>query len=74
MSINRQLMFNFNYFSGAAWKPTVTPLSSAAASPIPGNYTPVTKTSLAANQQPISAIGTGHNNAARPFVNGTETN
>ncbi|KAG5670723.1 hypothetical protein PVAND_000967 [Polypedilum vanderplanki] len=53
---------------GATWKPTITPLSSAAASPIPGNYTPVTKTSLAANKQPVSAIGTGHNTAARPFV------
>jgi hypothetical protein len=53
---------------GATWKPTVTPMSSAAASPIPGNFTPVTKTSLAANKQPVSAIGTGHNTAARPFV------
>lgn len=53
---------------GSTWKPTVTPLSSAAASPIPGHYTPVTKTSLAANKQPVSAIGTGHNTAARPFV------
>ncbi|KAL7022939.1 hypothetical protein ACKWTF_012432 [Chironomus riparius] len=53
---------------GATWKPTVTPISSAAASPIPGNFTPVTKTSLAANKQPVSAIGTGHNTAARPFV------
>jgi membrane-associated protease RseP (regulator of RpoE activity) len=36
---------------GATWKPSVTPV----ASPIPGNYTPVTKTSLAANKQQIPA-------------------
>lgn len=62
-----------HFSGGATWKPSVTPMSSAAASPIPGNYAPVTKTSLAANHQSISAIGTGHNSAARPFVNGPET-
>lgn len=67
------IKFLIIFSGGATWKPSVTPMSSAAASPIPGNYTPVTKTSLAANQQPISAIGTGHNSAARPFVNGPKT-
>lgn len=52
---------------GATWKPSVTPIGSAAASPIPGNYTPVTKTSLAANKQQVSNFGSGHNSAARPF-------
>lgn len=30
---------------------------------------PVTKTSLAANPQQVCNIGSGHNSAARPFVN-----
>lgn len=54
---------------GATWKPTVTPIGSAAPSPLPGNFTPVTKTSLAANKQQVSNFGSGHNSAARPFVN-----
>jgi hypothetical protein len=60
---------NFIFSGGATWKPTVTPIGSAAPSPIPGNYTPVTKTSLAANKQQVSNFGSGHNSAARPFVN-----
>lgn len=56
---------------GATWKPTVTPIGSAAPSPatLGGHITPVTKTSLAATKQQVSAIGTGHNTAAKPFVN-----
>ncbi|CRK95061.1 CLUMA_CG008541, isoform E [Clunio marinus] len=52
---------------GATWKPSVTPLSSAAPSPLPGSYAPLTKTSLAANKQPSSNFGSGHNSAAKPF-------
>lgn len=49
---------------GATWKPSITPV----ASPILGNYSPVTKTSLAAtNKQQVSNFGSGHNTAARPF-------
>lgn len=54
---------------GATWKPSVTPIGSAAPSPLPGSYAPVTKTSLAANKQQVSNFGSGHNSAARPFVN-----
>ncbi|CAO1439399.1 unnamed protein product [Diamesa hyperborea] len=53
---------------GATWKPTVTPLPNI--SPSMGSHIqPVTKTSLAANPQQVCTIGSGHNSAARPFVN-----
>jgi membrane-associated protease RseP (regulator of RpoE activity) len=52
---------------GATWKPSVTPINSSAPSPVPGNFTPVTKTSLAANKPQVSNIGSGHNSAAKPF-------
>lgn len=57
---------------GATWKPSVTPVGHLnAPSPAMGNVTPVTKTSLAANPQQVCTIGSGHNNQARPFVNGS---
>ncbi|KAL1375268.1 hypothetical protein pipiens_017589 [Culex pipiens pipiens] len=54
---------------GTAWRPSVTPTGSIPSpSPsLPGNITPVTKTSLAATPQPAQHIGSGHNQAAKPF-------
>ncbi|XP_049546994.1 PDZ and LIM domain protein Zasp-like isoform X3 [Anopheles darlingi] len=61
---------------GATWRPTVTPTGSLPSpSPsLPGNVTPVTRTSLAATPQELKPIGSGHNNAAKPFaaVNGND--
>ncbi|XP_052860897.1 PDZ and LIM domain protein Zasp-like isoform X2 [Anopheles cruzii] len=61
---------------GATWKPSVTPTGSLPSpSPsLPGNVTPVTRTSLAATPQEMKPIGSGHNNAAKPFaaVNGND--
>ncbi|XP_050095942.1 PDZ and LIM domain protein Zasp-like isoform X9 [Anopheles aquasalis] len=61
---------------GATWRPTVTPTGSLPSpSPsLPGNVTPVTRTSLAATPQEMKPIGSGHNNAAKPFaaVNGND--
>ncbi|XP_058066812.1 PDZ and LIM domain protein Zasp-like isoform X3 [Anopheles bellator] len=61
---------------GATWKPSVTPTGSLPSpSPsLPGNITPVTRTSLAATPQEMKPIGSGHNNAAKPFaaVNGND--
>nr|XP_022919215.1 PDZ and LIM domain protein Zasp-like isoform X2 [Onthophagus taurus] len=62
---------------GSTWKPSVIPTTPSVPKPQPAsnNYSPVTKTSLAANpQSSIGAIGTGHNVSAKPFnsqVNGT---
>uniref|UniRef100_A0A182QES2 PDZ domain-containing protein n=1 Tax=Anopheles farauti TaxID=69004 RepID=A0A182QES2_9DIPT len=61
---------------GATWRPTVTPTGSLPSpSPsLPGNVTPVTRTSLAATPQEMKPIGSGHNTAAKPFaaVNGND--
>ncbi|XP_055631152.1 PDZ and LIM domain protein Zasp-like isoform X2 [Toxorhynchites rutilus septentrionalis] len=62
---------------GTAWRPSVTPTGSLPSpSPsLPGHITPVTKTSLAATPQPVQHIGSGHNQAAKPFaaeVNGSD--
>ncbi|XP_017773818.1 PREDICTED: PDZ and LIM domain protein Zasp isoform X4 [Nicrophorus vespilloides] len=58
---------------GSTWKPSVTPTGTFPAQTASiNNVSPVTKTSLAAQPQPsIGAIGTGHNVAAKPFLNGT---
>ncbi|XP_076269429.1 Z band alternatively spliced PDZ-motif protein 52 isoform X2 [Rhynchophorus ferrugineus] len=61
---------------GSTWKPSVTPAGSVPKpSPVISNFSPVTKTSLAATKgENIDAIGTGHNLSAKPFspqVNGT---
>ncbi|XP_053676476.1 PDZ and LIM domain protein Zasp isoform X1 [Anopheles nili] len=55
---------------GATWKPSVTPTGSLPSpSPsLPGNITPVTRTSLAATPQEMKPIGSGHNTAAKPFA------
>ncbi|XP_058460555.1 PDZ and LIM domain protein Zasp isoform X10 [Malaya genurostris] len=61
--------FELTVSRGSAWRPTVTPVGSLP-SPTPtlaGNVTPVTKTSLAATPQPVQHIGSGHNQAAKPF-------
>lgn len=55
---------------GSTWRPAVTPTGSLP-SPTPslaGNITPVTRTSLAATPQEVKPIGSGHNNAAKPFA------
>ncbi|XP_061519757.1 PDZ and LIM domain protein Zasp isoform X8 [Anopheles gambiae] len=61
---------------GATWRPSVTPTGSLPSpSPsLPGNVTPVTRTSLAATPQEMKPIGSGHNTAAKPFaaVNGND--
>uniref|UniRef100_A0A182SHF9 PDZ domain-containing protein n=1 Tax=Anopheles maculatus TaxID=74869 RepID=A0A182SHF9_9DIPT len=61
---------------GATWRPSVTPTGSLPSpSPsLPGNITPVTRTSLAATPQEMKPIGSGHNTAAKPFaaVNGND--
>lgn len=61
---------------GATWRPAVTPTGSLPSpSPsLPGNITPVTRTSLAATPQEMKPIGSGHNTAAKPFaaVNGND--
>lgn len=70
--------FELSVSRGTAWRPSVTPTGSLPSpSPsLPGNITPVTKTSLAATPQPVQPIGSGHNQAAKPFaaqqVNGNE--
>lgn len=54
---------------GGTWKPSVTP-TGAIPSPTPNfgqHIQTVTKTSLAHKQQEIKHIGSGYNNAARPF-------
>lgn len=55
---------------GATWRPSVTPTGSLPSpSPsLPGNVTPVTRTSLAATPQEMKPIGSGHNTAAKPFA------
>ncbi|XP_055602938.1 PDZ and LIM domain protein Zasp isoform X14 [Uranotaenia lowii] len=69
--------FELTVSRGTAWRPSVTPTGSIPSpSPsLPGNITPVTKTSLAATPQPVQHIGSAHNQAAKPFaaqeVNGT---
>lgn len=54
---------------GGTWRPSVTP-TGAIPSPTP-NYgqhiQTVTKTSLAHKQHDVQHIGSGYNNAARPF-------
>ncbi|XP_063839481.1 PDZ and LIM domain protein Zasp isoform X3 [Ostrinia nubilalis] len=63
---------------GGTWRPSVTPTGSL---PRPGSRalgatpTPVTSTSLKANQQPSRAFGSGHNNVAKPFgyMNGNDS-
>ncbi|XP_050309317.1 PDZ and LIM domain protein Zasp isoform X4 [Anthonomus grandis grandis] len=60
---------------GSTWKPAVVPVGAVnKPSPVPvQNFSPVTKTSLAALPgENIGAIGTGHNVSAKPFgqVNG----
>ncbi|EAT42840.1 AAEL005667-PA, partial [Aedes aegypti] len=68
--------FELSVSRGTAWRPSVTPTGSIPSpSPsMPGHITPVTKTSLAATPQPAQHIGSGHNQAAKPFpsVNGSE--
>lgn len=61
--------FELTVSRGTAWRPSVTPTGSIPSpSPsLPGNITPVTKTSLAATPQPVQHIGSGHNQAAKPF-------
>uniref|UniRef100_A0A8D8CY01 PDZ and LIM domain protein Zasp n=1 Tax=Culex pipiens TaxID=7175 RepID=A0A8D8CY01_CULPI len=61
--------FELTVSRGTAWRPSVTPTGSIPSpSPsLPGNITPVTKTSLAATPQPAQHIGSGHNQAAKPF-------
>lgn len=57
---------------GGTWRPSVTP-TGAVPSPTPsyasngGHVQTVTKTSLAHKQPEQKPIGTGYNNAARPF-------
>lgn len=54
---------------GGTWRPSVTPTGTLP-SPTPnyGNHIQtVTKTSLAHKQQEVQHIGSGYNNAARPF-------
>ncbi|XP_045493682.1 PDZ and LIM domain protein Zasp isoform X5 [Colias croceus] len=63
---------------GGTWKPSVTPTGSLprpGTRPLGANPTPVTNTSLKANQQPSRAFGSGHNNVAKPFgyMNGTDS-
>ncbi|KAL1491447.1 hypothetical protein ABEB36_012045 [Hypothenemus hampei] len=55
---------------GSTWKPTVVPTGSyAKPSPSINNVSAVTKTSLAAPRNDnIGSIGTGHNQAAKPFT------
>uniref|UniRef100_U5EPN7 Adaptor protein enigma n=1 Tax=Corethrella appendiculata TaxID=1370023 RepID=U5EPN7_9DIPT len=58
---------------GGTWRPTVTPTGSLPSPTLSGGHiTPVTKTSLAAHNQPSKPIGSGHNTPAKPFgsVNG----
>lgn len=58
---------------GGTWRPSVTPTGGAVPSPTPsyasngGHVQTVTKTSLAHHQPAQKPIGTGYNNAARPF-------
>lgn len=62
--------FELSVSRGTAWRPSVTPTGSIP-SPSPslaGHITPVTKTSLAATPQPVQHIGSGHNQAAKPFL------
>ncbi|XP_053689112.1 PDZ and LIM domain protein Zasp [Sabethes cyaneus] len=61
--------FELTVSRGQVWRPSVTPTGSIPSpSPsLPGNITPVTKTSLAATPQPVQHIGSGHNQAAKPF-------
>ncbi|CAG4937272.1 unnamed protein product [Colias eurytheme] len=63
---------------GGTWKPSVTPTGSLprpGTRPLGANPTPVTNTSLKANQQTSRAFGSGHNNVAKPFgyMNGTDS-
>ncbi|XP_077285691.1 Z band alternatively spliced PDZ-motif protein 52 isoform X2 [Arctopsyche grandis] len=55
---------------GSTWKPSVTPVG-ALPTPAGGksfnSMSPVTQTSLKANNQPAQNIGSGYNNAAKPF-------
>lgn len=55
---------------GGTWRPSVTP-TGVVPSPTPsynnGHVQTVTKTSLAHHQPPAQHIGSGYNNAARPF-------
>lgn len=58
------------FFSGGnTWRPSVTPTGSLprAGRSLGSTPTPVTQTSLKANQQPSRAFGSGHNNVAKPF-------
>ncbi|XP_055532277.1 PDZ and LIM domain protein Zasp-like isoform X12 [Wyeomyia smithii] len=62
--------FELTVSRGQVWRPSVTPtgsIPSPSPSSLPGNITPVTKTSLAATPQPVQHIGSGHNQAAKPF-------
>lgn len=57
---------------GSTWKPNVTAMGSLPQAGS-GYSGPVTKTSLAAHQQPISQpAGTGYNNASKPYVSESE--
>lgn len=53
---------------GSTWKPNVAPMGALPQAGS-GYSGPVTKTSLAAHQQPISQpAGTGYNTSSKPFV------
>lgn len=54
--------------NSSTWRPAVTPTGNLPQAGT-GYSGPVTKTSLAAHQQPISQpAGTGYNNSSQPFV------
>lgn len=52
---------------GSTWRPHVTATGSIPSPNQFGNISPVTRTSLAHKQPEQRPIGTGYNNAARPF-------
>lgn len=62
------IFFKLNFIrGGSTWRPHVTPTGSIPSPNQFGNISPVTRTSLAHKQPEQRPIGTGYNNAARPF-------
>lgn len=60
--------FEINFIrGGSTWRPHVTATGSVPSPNQFGNISPVTRTSLAHKQPEQRPIGTGYNNAARPF-------
>lgn len=63
-----KLIFELNFIrGGSTWRPHVTATGSVPSPNQFGNISPVTRTSLAHKQPEQRPIGTGYNNAARPF-------